>query len=338
MATKIEINSMAVIVMSHDRPNLLDRSLRAIDRLKFDIPVRKIVSDTSDYKPKNKHGWEYLYRDPKLSWIEHFMVNLLETSEEWVLITSDDDEILPAFADYFNLKCQDKNVLLVSGLAETVDKFGNNFSHPGYASRLKNSKIKKSEYYLFSDLLNLQFRFGLLLPFQAMAINRKAISKFNISNPNQFSYVFDYLFCLLICADNKHTKDLIAFKSDLPVFRYYLHGAQLSADKQMEFEVPYQTILAKIYILEKYGPFFTSKDKILVYRQTLKAIASARLNERNDKAIEIAALLKSLGINNIYQLLVNFTLRIPFLLLFLLGKLGDAHNKIYWYFKKLLLG
>ena len=334
METEIETKSLVVIVMSHDRPKLLDRSLRAIDRLKFDMPVRKIVSDTSVFKPKNKYGWEYLYRDPKLSWIEHFLVNLLETSEEWVLITSDDDEILPTFAEYFNSKCQDKNVSLVSGLAETVDKFGNSFIHPGYTSRLKNSKIKKNEYHLFSDLLNSQFRFGLLLPFQAMAINRKAISKLNIHNPNQFSYVFDYLFCLLICADNKHTSDLIAFKSDWPIFRYYLHGSQLSADKQMELEVPYQTIVAKIYMLERYGSFFTSKDRNTVFQQTLKVIASARLNKRNDKAIEIASLLTSLGISNTYKILINFALRIPYYLLFLMGKFGEAHNRIYWYFKK----
>ena len=333
METEIKTKSIVAIVMSHVRPELLDRSLKAIDSLKFDMPVRKIVSDTSVYKPKIKSGWEYLYRDPTLTWIEHFLVNLLETKEEWVLITSDDDELLPTFADYFNLKSQDKNVLLVSGLAETVDKFGNNFIHPGYASRLKNSNIKKSEYYLFSDLLNLQFRFGLLLPFQAMAINRRAISKFSISNPNQFSYVFDYLYCLLICADNKHTRDLIAFKSDRPIFRYYLHGTQLSAEKQMEFEVPYQTILAKIYMLEKYGSFFTSKDKIAVFQQTLKVIAFARLHKRNDKAIEIASLFTSLGINNVYQLFINSTLRIPYSLLFLLGKFGEAHNKIYWFFK-----
>jgi hypothetical protein len=177
------ISGIEIIVMTRDRPEYLERAVKAINNIDFGLGAHFIISNNSEISlpitVPETGNWSVRNREESLTFQEHFEKVLEEVTHEWVCITHDDDELLPHFGKLFRQFSNNKNIRFISGLTEISNREFDPTANIGYQNRILKSGLTKRLEYECSEFLNLELRHGSLLPFSAIAIRSSYIEKIN---------------------------------------------------------------------------------------------------------------------------------------------------------------
>jgi hypothetical protein len=308
MEVKINTISLDVVILSHNRPNLLKRAMAAIDQTDFCVSVNKIVSDNStNQKELEKiidNNWNLKERNSQMSWIQHFIINLRECESDWILITNDDDEILGEFGSWFASNMINESIKVITGASNTVNGQGLFIRNEGYINRVIKSKIIFKEIYIFEEILTMQMRSGSLFPFSGIALKTEIIKKLNLENSERYGYAFDFFFALELCTSDKKNSGLIAYRSKKPIINYYIHGNQLSAENSIGFRLPGESLLCRLYIVFYHNYELSPIECLVLFAQILISRSVASAGNQAD--------LLDL-IDNIFEESSNLTLKFRFL-------------------------
>lgn len=308
MEVNINTISLDVIILSHNRPELLKRAMAAIDKTDFSVSVNRIVSDNSTNQKELKNivgnNWIFKERNSQMSWIDHFIVNLRECKSDWILITNDDDEILNEFGSWFASNMINENIKVITGASNTVDGQGLFVRNEGYIHRRIKSKIIHKEIYTFEEILKMQMISGSLFPFSGIALKTEVIKKLDLENSERYGYAFDYFFALELCASDKKHNGLIAYRSNKPVINYYIHGNQLSSENSIGFRLFGESLLCRIYIVFYHMYELSPIECVVLFGQILISRSVASAGNQSDL----------LGlIDSFFEESSNLTLKIRFL-------------------------
>lgn len=208
--------------MSHERPEFLKRALVALGKIDFGQTPKITISDNPS-EPSKKiskdivEGFNYILREG-LGATSHLNQIISEIKSEWILITHDDDEILPLMGDLFKEYSSNPKIGMITGRSLILNSSGDIVRNNAYESRLRKSKLHSTHSHPKNDLFWYLFDLGSLFPASAMIIRSeiyKDIQKIN-SDVNLAS---DYSLSLKIAKSNS-----IVFEGVNPVMRYWLHG------------------------------------------------------------------------------------------------------------------
>jgi hypothetical protein len=233
-----------VFIASRDRPVETLRAIQAIKRIDFGVKTRIIVSDNAssqltvltDLPP----GVIHIIRTP-CDAAEHFNLILGEFNSAWVLMTHDDDTLLPALGDVFREALQNPDIDVVSGRSELVNEDGDVFIDANYSQRLSRAGlVAGTEPILLSNFEELLFDYGTLFP--ASAIIFKATSFPNGLQVNlDVGYADDFERSFLLAKDS-----VILFSGSTPVMRYNLHGGNSVFNSKLPFILPSEGLICRI--------------------------------------------------------------------------------------------
>ena len=120
----IHEDKLEIVILTRDRNFYLDKAIKSIELIKFDLPTKFVISNNSMSKSNYSFGnhWEVRNRNTNMTFNEHFTTVLSEVKSSWVLITHDDDQLLPNFGTLFNQYYRDQNIRFISGISEIENK------------------------------------------------------------------------------------------------------------------------------------------------------------------------------------------------------------------------
>ncbi len=243
----LEFNpGLDVFIASRDRPVETLRAIQAIKRIDFGVQTRIIVSDNAssqltvltDLPPDVIH----LVRTPTDAG-HHFNLILNEFSSTWVLVTHDDDVLLPTLGDVFRKAALDPDIDVVSGRSELVDKDGQVFVDASYEQRLlRAGLVTGAECVLSHNFDELLFDYGTLFPASAIifrALNFPAGLKINLDT----NYAGDFELSFLLARDST-----VLFSGSTPVMRYNLHGGNSVFNSELPFILPSEGLICRLSV------------------------------------------------------------------------------------------
>ena len=214
-------HGLEIVVMAHDRQEETLRAVRALKAIDFGIPTRIVVSDNASNVDNVVVGLppdvDHIIRTPCVSPNEHLMLIWKEFTFEWTLVTHDDDEMLPAFGEFFRQNREKSEVTVITGLSRIISQDGLEISDQGYENRLKKAGLFGNITQSTAELHNYLFDFGSLFPASAIIIRNGAID-FSTWNNNY-----------ALAADVAHSMKAslsghVCFQGETPIMNYYLHG------------------------------------------------------------------------------------------------------------------
>lgn len=241
----LEFNpGLDVLIASRDRPTETLRAIQAIRQINFGVKTRIIVSDNAssqltvltDLPPDVIH----IIRTP-CDAAEHFNLILGEFSSAWVLMTHDDDILLPALGDVFREAIQNPGIDVVSGRSELVDKDGHVFIDTSYEQRLSRAGlVTDAECILLHNFDELLFDYGTLLPASAIIFKATSFPK-GLKVNLDVGYADDLDRSFLLAKDSA-----ILFSGFTPVMRYNLHGGNSVFDSRLPFILPSEGLICRL--------------------------------------------------------------------------------------------
>lgn len=233
-----------VFIASRDRPVETLRAIQAIRQINFGVKTRIIVSDNAssqltvltDLPPDVIH----LVRNPSDAG-HHFNLILSEFSSTWVLVTHDDDILLPALGDVFRKAVQDPDIDVVSGRSELVDKDGHVFIDTSYEQRLSRAGlVTDAECILLHNFDELLFDYGTLFPASAI-IFRASNFPAGLSINLDTNYAGDFELSFLLAQNSA-----VLFSGSTPVMRYNLHGGNSVFNSELPFILPSEGLICRL--------------------------------------------------------------------------------------------
>lgn len=327
---------LEIVVLTRDRPFYLDKAIKAIELIKFDLPTKFIISDNSMDKSNYSFGkhWEIRNRTGNMTFNEHFTKVLSETKSSWVLITHDDDQLLPHFGTLFNKYHQDPKIRFISGISEIENKEISIESVNGYNNRLRNARIGSRSTFSCEELLLKQFKVGSILPFSAVALRASIISNLDLINIDKYIYVSDFFFALNICEHQNILPDRVAFDTQKPIMKYTFHENQISYKDDMNYELPIETFMCCVEIYAKNSNRIKRK---FFYKKLIKAILEINLSVKVNKDYLDKSLkhwdnynFKSLDLKIFRFIIFKVSPNLPGLQI-----INKVYNKFYWKAQKI---
>lgn len=213
---------LEIVVMAHDRQMETLRAVKALKGIDFGMETYITVSDNPSSKDSivmNLPGdVKHLIRAHPLTANEHLKVIWSEFQCEWILLTHDDDELLPALGNLFREHSSDPDVSVITGLSEIVNHDGESIRDAGYENRLRAADLfgKKSEKRL--DLAQHLFDLGSLFP--ASAIIMRGGHHIDFANWNtDFELAGDLAHSIYAAQQGA-----VTFEGREPVMKYHIHG------------------------------------------------------------------------------------------------------------------
>jgi hypothetical protein len=286
----VQEDRLEIIVLTRDRSFYLDKAVNAIESIKFNLPTKLIISNNSVEKSKYSFGnhWEVRNRNKNLTFNEHFTKVLSETKSSWVIITHDDDQLLPHFGTLFNKYYQDPHIRFISGISQIENQEISIESVNGYSNRLKKARLGSKSTFSCEDLLIKQFNVGSILPFSAVALRASIIPRLDLISINKYIYVNDFFFALNVCEQQNMLSDHVVFDTQKPVMKYTLHEGQISNKDDMSYKLPFETFMCCVEIYAKNSNRIKKK---FFYKKLFKAIFTINLSIKHnisyfDKALE----------------------------------------------------
>ena len=275
-------DSLEIVVLTRDRPFYLDKAINAIELLEFDLPTKFIISDNSIEKTNYDFGshWEVRNRNRNMTFNEHFIKALSEIQSSWVIITHDDDQLLPHFGTLFNQNYRDPNIRFISGVSEIENQEMSTESVNGYNIRLRNAGLGSKSTFSCEELLLKQFKVGSILPFSAIALRASIISKLDLISINKYIYVNDFFFALNICEQQNMRPNQVVFDTQKPIMKYTFHKSQISYKDDMSHELPIETFMCCVEIYAKNS---NRIKKRFFYKKLVKAMFAINLSAKVNK-------------------------------------------------------
>ena len=273
---------LEIVVLTRDRPFYLDKAVNAIELIEFDLPTKLVISDNSMEKSNYSFGnhWEVRNRNRNMTFNEHFTKVLSEIKSSWVLITHDDDQLLPHFGTLFNKYHQDPKIRFISGISQIENKQISIESVNGYNNRLRNARLGSKSTFSCEELLLKQFKVGSILPFSAVALRASMIPNLDLINIDKYFYVSDFFFALNICEQQITLPDRVAFDTQKPIMKYTFHEDQTSYKDDMNYELPIETFMCCIEIYARNSNKIRRK---FFYKKLIKAILAINLSAKVNK-------------------------------------------------------
>jgi hypothetical protein len=239
-----------IFVASRDRPSETLRAIEAIKRIDFGVKTRIIVSDNASSKSTVLVGLPadvvHLVRNPCTA-IQHFNLIISEFNSTWILVTHDDDELLPHLGELFKEAVANPEINVVSGKSELVNPAGEVFVDPNYEDRLSRAGlVLHSRSKLIQNFDELLFDFGTLFPASAIIVKTSTFPESLTVNLDT-NYAGDFEFSLVLARDST-----VLFSGVIPVMRYHLHGGNSVFNAELPFILPAETLMCRIsYALGK---------------------------------------------------------------------------------------
>ena len=327
----IHEDKLEIVILTRDRNFYLDKAIKSIELIKFDLPTKFVISNNSMSKSNYSFGnhWEVRNRNTNMTFNEHFTTVLSEVKSSWVLITHDDDQLLPNFGTLFNQYYRDQNIRFISGISEIENKEISIESVNGYKNRLRKAKLVGKSVFSTEELLLKQFKTGSILPFSAIALRSALIPKLNLKSFNKYIYVSDYFFALNICEQLNVFPDRVAFDAKKPIMKYTLHEGQVSYKDNMNYELPIETFMCCIEIYAKNSNKIKRKT---FYKKLITAIYAVNSSAEGNKESRDRLLehwdncnLKSLDLKIFRFLIFKISPYLPGIQL-----TNKIYNKFYW--------
>jgi hypothetical protein len=214
--------NLEIIIMSHERPEFLQRALAALEMVDFGSRPKITISDNpskiSSRVPREiVRNYNYVLRDG-LGATSHLNKIISEVKSEWTLITHDDDEILPQLGDLFREYSSNPKIGMITGRSLIIDSTGNQIISNAYESRLRKSNLNNFHSHIKSDVFWHLFDLGSLFPASAMIIRREVYQEIQEVNLD-VNLASDYSLSLKIAKNHN-----IVFEGINPVMKYWLHG------------------------------------------------------------------------------------------------------------------
>ena len=330
---------LEIVIMTRDRNDYLSRAIEAINRIDFGRCVHKIVSDNYLNNPVSKlvigTDWILRTRSQELSAIGHFQSIIKDSTAKWLLITHDDDELTEDFGSFFRLLSKNEYVRVISGITENLDLRGEKFSDPGYALRIKKSKVTGRELFSAGDFLKMQIRVGSIFPFSGIIFQPSHLDLSKIENISEYGYAIDYYFALILCLESSRLPNLISYNSKTPVLRYYRHGNQWSSEINMHYMLPGESLLCRLFVLK-------SQPDLINYRillRTFVEILNSRFLAERIKSVELndklVSSINELNLRGFWYLAFCFANRATGKFLFLSQVIIKNADKLSWILRSL---
>jgi|688.fasta_scaffold11767_5 hypothetical protein len=329
--------TLDVVVLSHNRPKLLKRAMLAIDNVDFGISVNKIVSDNSsnhsEVRGVIENDWIIKERNSRISWIQHFILNLNECKSDWILITNDDDEILEEFGRWFSFNIDNTSINVITGGTNTVNGQGVFVKNEGYTNRFTKSKISAKEIYSSEEFLRMIMRFGSLFPFSGIALKAEIIETLNLASPEKYGFAFDYFFALELCVSGKNKNSLIAYKSNESIINYFIHGEQLSSEHSMRYRLLGESLLCRLNVVSREKYDFSNAEFLVLFAQILISRSVASSGNQTDLLDLIDDMFKNSFNKCLKFKLLKIANKFPVILAHFFYELYTIYDKVFWKFR-----
>jgi hypothetical protein len=326
---------LEIVILTRDRPTHLSKAIKYIEKINFDAPIRLVISNNSSSEIVNSFGahWEIRNRLENLTFHEHFVKVLKESSSSWLLITHDDDEVLPYFGELFNRFYTSDGIRFISGISQIINKEISPSAEIGYKTRLRKMRDKGDLVHNCEEFLLKQFKFGSLLPFSGIAFRTSILKEIKLDNFNLYDSLSDYYFTLSICEPIKNLPGEFVFNSQKPVINYSIHKDQSSLKNNLTYELPIRTLMCCI---DFYSRFPKIIGRINFYKKLLVTTHMIRLSRKNDPSlyVELSNHWSKFNLGTIdfiisYFIIFKIAPSIPGLSLY-----SKIYSKIYWKLQK----
>ncbi len=248
-----------IFIASRDRPIETLRAIDAIKRIDFGVDTRVIVSDNASGMSTVLNGLPsdvvHLVRVP-CNASEHFNLILSNLNSTWVLVTHDDDVLLPQLGEVFREAAGNPEVNVVSGKSSLVNPSGEIFRDPNYEERLSLAGLTThSGSRLVRHFDELLFDYGTLFPASAIIFKVSTLKESWKVNSDT-NYAGDFEFSFQVSKDST-----VLFSGHIPVMQYHLHGGNSVFNSDLPYLLPAETLICRIsYALDK--PTMISDDRI----------------------------------------------------------------------------
>lgn len=261
-------SGLDVYIASRDRPGETLRAIRALQLVDFGVSTRIIVSDNAS-SPEMvlsnlPEGVLHCIRE-SCDAQTHFNQIVSELNSEWVLITHDDDEILPALGELFKIARMDSEVNIISGRGRIIDRNGTEVIDQHYESRLRRANLLGDGSVSINNFDQLLFDFGTLFPASAIILKSSLVMEGYELNPDT-NYAGDLEYAFSISRGST-----VRFRGSEPIMNYHLHGGNSVFNSELPFVLPSQTLICRISELLVNPSLFNSSRLIRLKRDLLRA-------------------------------------------------------------------
>jgi hypothetical protein len=241
---------LEIFVLSHDRQEETIRAVKALKVIDFGIDVQITVSDNPSHISKTVRGLpsdvKHIVHDPGISATEHYERVEALASGDWVLITHDDDEMLPALGRIFKAHYRNSSVGLITGLSRIMNQSQVETVNDGYQSRLETAKLLDKEPAIRFDLWKHLFEVGTLFPASALLMRTGVLKGLSQRDKNT-ELAGDLELSLEIAY-----KTGVVFEGREPVMNYYIHGGNSVLTSEAAGGLLLDTCITRIAFLLKY--------------------------------------------------------------------------------------
>jgi hypothetical protein len=211
--------SLEIVVMTRDRPDELKRCLMSISKLDFGLQPKIIISNNSEMGLDDSSFPEcqVLNRGGVFTTQGHMQKIIEEVRAEWLLITHDDDEILPYLAHLFQLYKADTKVEVITGKSRIFDSDGHVVMSSDYEKRLSKLGLNSVNPILNEDFSQSIYKFGSMFPASAILVRRSKLETI-ARIPEKIGLAYDLSYSMRVAHDS-----LVVFGGTNPVMNYHLH-------------------------------------------------------------------------------------------------------------------
>ena len=311
--SKTNYPELNIIVMARERPIETSRAIRAISKIDFGCDVNIIVSDNPSTPEKALSNLpkeiKHKIRVPSGDTYWHFKTIISESKTGWILITHDDDELLPELGEYFKEYSWDPTVSVITGRSNIVRSDGRRIHSKSYEKRLRKSGLLSRSSIAHTDLELKLFRFGSLFPASAIIVRSEVLIKMLEMNI-EVGLAYDMAYSMRVSKGS-----IVMFQGDTAIMNYYLHGGNSVFSEEAIGGLHADLAICRLDAINSglLNPSF--RDYLGLMTRVFKArlISSAFNNKDKVKVLDkyVNAALNSRP-NNLVLLISSFSLDFPF--------------------------
>ena len=273
--------NLEIVIMSHERPEFLKRALAALVEIDFGQIPKITVSDNPSEPSKRVSkeivsGFNYILREG-LGATSHLNQIISEISSEWVLITHDDDEMLPLMGDLFKEYSSNPKIGMITGRSLILNSSGDIVRNEAYESRLRKSELNTIHSHPKNDLFWHLFDLGSLFPASAMIIRNEIYKNIQRINPD-VNLASDYSLSLKIVKSNT-----TIFEGVNPVMRYWLHGDNSVYSHEAISSLRSELTIAKIDELTNSDFNLSIKRNLRLSKQIFQSVILLNVHHEYEK-------------------------------------------------------
>lgn len=273
--------NLEIVIMSHERPEFLKRALAALVKIDFGQIPKITVSDNPSEPSKRVSreivgGFNYILREG-LGATSHLNQIISEISSEWVLITHDDDEILPLMGDLFKEYSSNPKIGMITGRSLILNSSGDIVRNNAYESRLRKSELNTTHSHPKNNLFWYLFDLGSLFPASAMIIRNEIYKNIQEINPD-VNLASDYSLSLKTVKSNN-----IIFEGVNPVMRYWLHGDNSVYSDEAISSLRSELTIAKIDVITNSEFNLSIKRNLTLSKQIFQSVILLNVHHEYEK-------------------------------------------------------